>query len=145
MLELNTVLRTLQIQYPNCKKTYPGINEQILKSAIVYKILYQFYLRDRISIPEILEMYDGEIGLIGPSNGRCTHFLEKLFGGFDCCHMHSCFHDAYGRFYQRYKRSNGYLYVFDGNWVPSWAKSSPLLGHISGFVWCMKNSQRFNF
>ena len=84
------------------------INIQILKSAMIYQYIYFCEFQEVITKENILVEQHGEIGLIGPANGCCTNILEKLFGKFKCCHMHSAFHDAYGRFYSKYKRGRGY-------------------------------------
>ena len=53
--------------------------------------------------------------------------------------MHSAFHDAYGRFYTKYKLGKGYLYALSEKYTPEWMKKCALLGHITGFLWCIKN------
>ena len=83
-----------------------------------------------IKINDILELYDGEIGLIGPGSGCFTHILEKLFGKIKCCHLHSAMHDAYGRFLIKYQRGRGYCYVIPENITPYCFKNSPISGHI---------------
>ena len=55
---------------------------------------------------------NGEIGLIGPGNGRITCCLEALFSRHSFCHVYSSFHDAYGQFYNRYGYGSGYCYLF---------------------------------
>ena len=50
---------------------------------------------------------------------------------------HVIFYDAFGRFYNRYRRGRGYCYVFNcGN---RFLKKSPLFGHIAGIVYWLFN------
>lgn len=45
----------------------------------------------------IFEEHHGEIGLIGLGDNCLTHCLERLCGGSEICHLHSCLYDAYGK------------------------------------------------
>ena len=65
---------------------------------------------------------NGEIGLIGPGNGRITCCLEALFSRHSFCHVYSSFHDAYGRFYNRYGYGSGYCYLFHN--LPNFCKKN---------------------
>ena len=96
-----------------------------------------------LTISEILDLYDGEIGLLGPGNGCLTKILEKLFGKIKCCHLHSCFHDAYGRVFTKYQRGRGYCYVLPENITPHCLKNSPIIGHISGFIGSIVISNKY--
>ena len=107
-------------------------NVVILKSALAYQYLYQKNFNQLISVETVLEENNGEIGLIGPGNSSCTCILEKLFGRISCCHTHSILHDAYGRFYLKYKQDKGYCYAMKN--APEWMKRSPLFGHVTGFL-----------
>ena len=76
-----------------------NVNPFIIKSALIYQYLLLKYIRKKDSVKNIINSYNGEIGLIGPDNGNITCFLEALFSRCTFCHDHSSFHDAYGRFY----------------------------------------------
>ena len=91
----------------------------------------------------MLDLYDGEIGLIGPGNSCFTQVLERLFGKFKCCHLHSAFYDAYGRFFIKYRLGRGYCYVIPKNMTTHWLKNSPIFGHVSGFIWSAINSSKY--
>ena len=90
-----------------------------------------------ISIREILEINNGEIGLIGPGNSRLTRFLERIFNGCDTLHSHSILHDAFGRFYTHHQLDRGYTFVIPKNLTPKCIKRSPLCGQISGLIYCL--------
>ena len=110
---------------------------------MIYKLLYFSEFNKLITINEILDLYDGEIGLIGPGNGCLTYILERLFGKINFFHLHSAFHDAYGRFFMKYKRGRGYCYVIPENTTTHCLKNSSLLGHISGLIWSIIHSSEY--
>ena len=132
------------IEYVKCyfkqaKQQHSDVNDVILKSALVYQYLILKNLREYITIDEVLEENNGEIGLIGPGNGCTTHLLERISGCCDILHSHSILHDAYGRFYNRYSKDRGYTYVIPENISPNWVKRSPICGQISGLIYCIFN------
>ena len=143
MVNPQFALKYLKENFMNIKSLNQSINDQILKSAIVYKLLYFSEFNKLITINEILDLYDGEIGLIGPGNGCLTYILERLFGKIKCFHLHSASHDAYGRFFMKHKRGRGYCYVIPKNMTTHCLKNSPLLGHISGFIWSIIHSSEY--
>ena len=123
------------IEYVNhsfeyAKKEHNSVNDVILKSALVYQYLHITNFDTYISIDDVLELNDNEIGLIGPRNGCLTWFLERIFNQSDILHSHSILHDAVGR---------GYTYVVPDNRTPKWVKRSPLCGQISGLIDCAFN------
>ena len=143
MVDPQLALNYLKENFTDIKSLNPKINDQILKSATVYKLLYFSEFNKIITVDEILNTFDGEIGLIGPGNGCFTYTLETLFGKIKCCHLHSAFHDAYGRFFMKYKRGRGYCYVIPKNMTTHCLKNSPLLGHISGLIWSIIYSSEY--
>ena len=78
MVNPQFALNYLKENFMNIKSLNQSINDQILKSAIVYKLLYFSEFNKLITINEILDLYDGAIGLIGPGNGCLTYILERL-------------------------------------------------------------------
>ena len=130
------------IKYVNClfeitKPKYEKVNDVILKSALVYQYLYLNNFDILISIDDILELNNNEIGLIGPGNGCLTQFLERIFNQSDILHSHSILHDAFGRFYAHHQLDRGYTYVIHKNRTPKFIKRSPLCGQISGLIYCV--------
>lgn len=134
------IIKYIQNHLKVVERLYPEVDIQILRSALVYQKLYKRHFKKYLYIQDILDEYNGEIGKIGPGDGCITNNIcEKMFGSINICHMHSAFHDAYGRFYQKYKLDRGYTYALSENTTPSWLKNCALLGHITGIVWCIKN------
>ena len=82
-----------------------------------------------------MNSYNGEIGLIGPGNGRITRCLEALFSLYSFCHVHSSFHDTDGRFYIRYGYGSGYCYLFHN--LPKFSKKNSLFGNIIGLLFSL--------
>ena len=111
--------------FEETKRKHNSVNDVILKSALVYQYLYLFHFDISISIDDVLELNDNEIGLIGPGNGCLTHFLEKIFNQSHILHSHSILHDAFGRFYAHNSLDRGYTYVIPKNKTPRWVKKSP--------------------
>ena len=135
------------IKYINClfevtKQKYEKVNDVIRKSALVYQYLYLNNFDIYISIDDVLELNNNEIGLIGTGNGCLTHFLERIFNQSDILHSHSILHDAFGRFYAHHQLDRGYTYVIPKSRTLKCIKRSPLCGQISGLIYCVsKKSQ----
>ena len=109
-----------------------NVNPVIIKSALIYQYLLVKYTGKKDSVKNIINSYNGAIGLIGPGNGRITCCLEALFSRYTFCHDHSSFHDAYGRFYTRYDYGSGYCYLFHN--LPTFCKKNSLFGNIIGLL-----------
>ena len=132
------------IKYVKCcfkiiKPQHKDVDDVILKSALVYQYLYLNHYDIILSIDDILELNNNEIGLIGNGNGCLTHILEKTFGHFDVLHSHSILHDAFGRVYTHHSLDQGYTYTIPKNLTPKCVKRSPLCGQISGLIYCAFN------
>ena len=145
MVNPNKILKILNDLYEVYKNKYPFIYfpEQIIKSALVYKTLYYIEFGGFISVKDVLKEYNGEIGLIGPGDGCFTFILERLFGKIRFFHLHSAFHDAYGRFYTKYKKGRGYCYIIPKRMTTPCLKNSPLLGNISGLIWSIYHRSEY--
>ena len=109
-----------------------NVNPVIIKSALIYQYLLLKYTGKKDSVKNMINSYNGEIGLTGPGNGNITCFIEALFSRYTFCHDHSSFHDAYGQFDTRYGYGSGYCYLFH-NW-PKFCKKIPLFGNIIGLL-----------
>jgi hypothetical protein len=114
-------------------------NIRILKSALVYQYLSTKYLAEPLSLETILNKYE-DLGLIGPGHGWLTRALEKIFGNSTMFQSHAIYHDAFGRFYNDYKYSQGYCYALPPSWTPEWMKSKCVIGHVSGLPASLFNS-----
>ena len=132
------------IEYVNCffeetKQKYKSANDVILKSALVYQYLYLGNFKTCISIDDVLELNNNEIGLIGPGNGCLAYLLERIFNRSDIIHSHSILHDAFGRFHAHHSLDRGFKYTIPENITPKCIKRSPLCGQISGLIYCAFN------
>ena len=101
---IKEIIKYVNYFFNKAKQQYNHINDVVLKSALVYQYLYHKNFNEYISIDNILQLNNGEFGLLGPGNGRITRFLEGMFGQFDVLHSHSIIHDAFGRFYDHFKK-----------------------------------------
>ena len=136
----NKTLDYINFNFRKVKSKYAEVDDQILKSALAYQYLGICYLRECLSIDSILTDNQWEIGLIGPGNSCLTQMMECLFGRFRVCHLHSCLHDAYGRFYLKYRIGRGYNYATT---ALACIKKYPLSGHLTGFCWCLVNQSEY--
>ena len=136
---IKEVIKYVKYSFKGTKQQHNGVNDVILKSALVYQYLHLIHFDTLISIDEILELNNNEIGLIGPGNGCLTHFLERILGQSSVIHLHSILHDAFGRFYTHHQLDRGYMYVIPKNRTPKCMKRSPLCGQISGLIYCAFN------
>ena len=131
------------MDFENTQSLNQSVHDQVLKGAMIYKLLYFRECNNLITINEMLNLYDGEISFIGPKDGCFTYILDRLFGKIKCCHLHSAFHDAYGNFFTKYQTDRGYCYVLHENITPYCLNNSPIFGHISGFIWSIINSGKY--
>ena len=134
---IKSLLRYIKHNFDDAKQKYPYVNEKILKSALVYQYLHFHYFERDISINKILELNNGEIGLIGPGNSFITWLLETAFGWIDILNSHSILHDAFGRFYDHHELRRGYTYAIPEKYTTRVVKRSPFCGQISGLLYCM--------
>ena len=56
-----------------------NVNPVIIKSALIYQYLLLKYTGKKDSVKNIMNSYNGEIGLIGPGNDNITCCLEAFF------------------------------------------------------------------
>ena len=111
--EIREVIKYVDHFYEVTKSDFDDkVNPVIIKSALIYQYLLVKYLGKIDSVKSIIISYHGEIGLIGPGNGRIICCLEAILSRYSFCHVHSSFHDAYGQFYNRYGYGSGYCHLF---------------------------------
>ena len=134
---ISSLLKFIKHNFQEAKEKHPYIDDKILKSALVYQYLHLFYFERDISINKILELNNGEIGLMGPGDGLITLFLERTFSWIDILNSHSILHDAFGRFYDHHELGRGYTYAIPEKYTTKLIKRSPLCGQISGLLYCM--------
>ena len=131
---IKEVINYVKFFFEETKEIHYETNDVVLKACLVYQFLYVEHFKTYLSINEILQINNGEIGLIGPGDGCLTWFFERTIGNIEIIHSHSILHDAFGRFYNKYGLGRGYTYVLGKS--PKWMKISPLCGQISGLIYC---------
>ena len=134
---IKEVIKYVSFFFNETQQQHYNVNDVILKSALVYQYLYHKHFKTFISVSDILELNNNEIGLLGPGNGCLTLFLERILGWIDILHSHSILHDAFGRFYDHFRRDRGYTYVIPEKLTQKLIKRSPLCGQISGLLYCV--------
>ena len=103
----------------------------------MYQFLQLKHFGEAISVKEILESNNYDIGLLGPGNGCLTQMLELSLGWIDALHTHSILHDAFGRFYNNYSLNRGYSYLLPEKLTTKNMKSNPLCGQTIGVMYCL--------
>ena len=114
---ISEIIKYVNLSFERTKREHNNVNDVILKSALVYQYLHITNFNEYISIDEVLELNNNEIGMIGPGNGYCTWLLEKLFSQSDIVRSHGILHDAFGRFYTHHLSDRGYVYVLPKNYT----------------------------
>ena len=110
------------------------LTNRLYNSLVVLANIHKYHDRDDGVLK--LSLYTKEeikgLGLIGPGVGWLTTVLEWLLGWSMTFKRHAIFHDSFGLYYKKYKRTNGYCYGVSNNNIFSWLKSSCFFGHITG-------------
>ena len=119
-------------------KIRPAYNIRVIKAALVYQCLYLNYIGDMKSLDDILIKHS-DIGLIGLANGYLTQVLGLCLNKSQVFCTHAILHYAYGRFHVDYQQGLGYCYALKLKYVPRFVRSSPLLGHITGLLFCISH------
>ena len=78
-----------------------------------------------------------ELGYIGPAKELLTSVLEFFFKDNTVMRMHAILHDSFGMFYRKTRLGNGYYYRSKKTELSEWKKKSPLIGHITGILFCI--------
>ena len=134
---INILLEHVKYNFNDAKQKHPFIDDKILKSALVYQYLHYFYFERNITLKKVLDINNGEIGLLGPGDGCLTWLFEKIFGWVNILNSHSILHDAFGRFYDHYDLGRGYTYSVPSKYTTRVIKRSPFCSQISGILYCM--------
>ena len=78
-----------------------------------------------------------ELGYIGPGKQVLTTILEFFFKDNTVMRMHAILHDSFGMFYRKTHLGNGYYYRSSKTELSEWKKKSPLIGHLTGILFCI--------
>ena len=133
---IKETVKDVEYNFQKAKEKHPYINDKILKSALVYQYIHFYYFERDILISRILEINDGEIGLIGSGSGSVTWLLETAFGWIDILNSHSILHDAFGRFFDHFSLGRGYTYAIPEKYTAKVLKRSPFCGQVTGILYC---------
>ena len=134
---IKLLLEYVTYNFEKTKEKYPNIDDKIIKSALIYRYLHFYYLERDISLNKVLELNNGEIGLLGPGNGFITWLFERTLGWSDILNSHSILHDAFGRFFDHFSLGRGYTYAIPEKYTTKVLKRSPFCGQISGILYCL--------
>ena len=75
--EIREIKKYVDFFYEETKSDFDdNVQPVIIKSALIYQYLLVKYTGKIVSVKNIINSYNGEIGLIGPGNGRITCCLE---------------------------------------------------------------------
>ena len=119
--EIREIKKNVDYFYEKTKSDFEAdIDPVIIKSALIYQYLQIKYVGKLDSVKSIIDSYQSEIGLIGTGNGKITCCLEALFSRYSFYNTDGIFHDAYGRFYNRYGYGSGSCYLFHN--LPNFCK-----------------------
>ena len=108
---IKTIVNYVNFYYPTIKNIKH--TEDIIKTALVYRFLYEHYVKDYISLETIIYHLD-----ILPLNSNSLIIKNHLI-----------FHRAFKSFYKRYKAGRGCVYVFDS------PIKSEVLGYLTGILY----------
>ena len=88
LCEIREIKKYVDYFYNTTKSDFDeNVNPVIIKSALIYQYLLLKYTGKKDSVKNIINSYNGEIGLIGPGNGNITCCLEVLFSRYTFCHL----------------------------------------------------------
>ena len=108
---IKTIVNYVNFYYPTIKNI--RYSEDIIKTALVYRFLYEYYVKDYITLETIIYQLD-----ILPI--KSNSFVIK---------NHLIFHRAFKSFYKHYKAERGCVYLFDS------PIKSEVLGYLTGILY----------
>ena len=112
---IKTIVHYVNFYYPTIKNIKH--TEDIIKSALIYRFLYEHYVKDYISLETIIYH---------------INFLP-IKTNSSIIKNHLIFHRAFKSFYKRYKAGRGCVYLFD---LPI---KSEVLGYLTGILYWIFN------
>ena len=108
---IKNIVNYTNFYYPTIKNI--RYSEDIIKTALVYRFLYEHYIKDYISLETIIYKLD-----ILPIKSNSSIIKNHLI-----------FHRAFKSFYKHYKTGRGCVYVFDS------PIKSEVLGYLIGILY----------
>lgn len=116
---IDSILKYVKYYYPKISKNLP-YSEDIIKSALIFKYLYETYLKDTIPLETII-YYLNTLPIKSESRVIRNHLI---------------FHRAFKTFRKKYKVGRGCVYVFD---CPI---KSEVLGFLTGIIYWVFNEKK---
>ena len=90
-------------------------NECYIKSCLIYKYLFEYYLRENVTLREVMNLMDN------------TDFV--FITNSPVLKNHLIFHHAFKTFWKRHKKGRFHIYIFDTR------ISSSVLGFVTGVLY----------
>ena len=112
---IKTIVHYVNFYYPTIKNI--RYSEDIIKTALIYRFLYEHYVKDFISLEKIIYKID-----------YCS-----IKSNSSIIRNHLIFHRAFKSFYKHYKAGRGCVYLFDS------PIKSEVLGYLSGILYWIFN------
>ena len=112
---IKTIVNYVNFYYPTIKNIKHS--EDIIKTALVYRFLYEHYVKDYITLETIIYKLD-----ILPIKSDSLIIRNHLI-----------FHRAFKSFYKHYKAGRGCVYLFDS------PIKSEVLGYLTGILYWILN------
>ena len=108
---IKTIVHYVNFYYPTIKNI--RYSEDIIKTALIYRFLYEHYVKDFISLEKIIYKID-----------YCS-----IKSNSSIIRNHLIFHRAFKSFYKHYKAGRGCVYVFDC------LVKSEVIGYLTGILY----------
>ena len=108
---IKTIVHYVNFYYPTIKNIKH--TEDIIKTALIYRFLYEHYVKDYISLETIIYRLD----------------LQPINSNSSIIKNHLIFHRAFKSFYKHYKAGRGCVYVFDC------LVKSEVIGYLTGILY----------
>ena len=108
---IKTIVHYVNFYYPTIKNIKH--TEDIIKTALIYRFLYEHYVKDYISLETIIYKLN----------------TLPIKSNSSIIKNHLIFHRAFKSFYKHYKAGRGCVYVFDS------PIKSEVLGYLTGILY----------
>ena len=112
---IKTIVNYVNFYYPTIKNIKQ--TEDIIKSALIYRFLYEHYVKDYISLESIIYKLN----------------TLPIKSNSSIIKNHLIFHRAFKSFYKNYKAGRGCVYLFDS------PIKSEVLGYLTGILYWIFN------
>ena len=110
---IDTIVRYVIFYYKGMPPPKTPLPEDVVKTALVYRFLYEHYVRDYISLETIIHRLD----------------YSPIKSNSSIIKNHLIFHRAFKSFYKHYKAGRGCVYLFDS------PIKSEVLGYLTGIIY----------